>query len=194
MGKMSHRGKGAICYSIGEGSPSFLDRDSYLPAEDKHQGHRMAGHSYTCWNHFLHGTRQSSSDEETANARQNAWAADYDEDHFKQSDKFIPERYLDSQEGSGTPHYGYGAGSRMCAGSHLANRELYTAFIRLITAFRMQPPENHEDEAILNALDCNAIPTSLTTEPKPFKVGFKARNPEKLKQWIEESENRTRDL
>ncbi|KAJ5104296.1 hypothetical protein NUU61_001643 [Penicillium alfredii] len=124
----------------------------------------------------------------------NAWAADYDEDHFKQADKFIPERYLELGEGSGTPHYGYGAGSRMCAGSHLANRELYTAFLRLITAFEMRPATNVGDRPILNAIECNAIPTALTTEPKPFKVGFTPRDPQKLEQWIFESDERTKDL
>ncbi|KAJ5382044.1 uncharacterized protein N7496_004472 [Penicillium cataractarum] len=124
----------------------------------------------------------------------NAWAADYDAEHFAEPEKFIPERYLELGEASGTPHYGYGAGSRMCAGSHLANRELYTAFLRLITAFKMHPAKVAGDRPILNAIDCNAIPTALTTEPKPFKVGFTARDPKKLEQWIAESDERTKDL
>lgn len=109
-------------------------------------------------------------------------------------DRFIPERYLDVGEGSGTPHYGYGAGSRMCAGSHLANRELYTAYIRLITAFTMHPARDPADRPILDAIECNAIPTALTTEPKPFKVGFKPRDASKLQQWIAESDERTKEL
>jgi len=122
---------------------------------------------------------------------QNAWAADYDEDHFKMPYQFIPERYLGLTEGSGTPHYGFGAGSRMCAGSHLANRELYTAFVRLITAFTLHPAKDKADHPILNSIECNALPTSLTTEPKPFKIGFKPRDPEKLEQWMAESDKRT---
>lgn len=97
-------------------------------------------------------------------------------------------------EGSGTPHYGYGAGSRMCAGSHLANRELFTAFIRLITAFEMKPSKEMSDRPILDCIDCNSIPTALTTEPKPFKVGFVARDPKLLEKWIAESDERTKDL
>lgn len=97
-------------------------------------------------------------------------------------------------DSGGTPHYGYGAGSRMCAGSHLGNRELYTAFIRIITAFTIHPAENPADRPILNALECNAIATSLTTDPKPFKVRFKPRNPELLRKWIRESEERTKDF
>jgi phenylacetate 2-hydroxylase len=82
----------------------------------------------------------------------------------------------------------------MCAGSHLGNRELYTAFIRLITAFTIHPPSDPADFPILDALECNAIPTALTTEPKPFKVGFVARDPELLEQWIADSQERTKDL
>lgn len=97
-------------------------------------------------------------------------------------------------EGTGTPHYAYGAGSRMCAGSHLANRELYTAFIRLISAFEILPPTNSADRPILDALECNASKTSLTLDPKPFKVGFRVRDLGRLKGWMEGSEERTRDL
>ena len=124
----------------------------------------------------------------------NAWAADYDDTHFKDPAKFLPERYLSDTEGSGTPHYGYGAGSRMCVGSHLANREIYTAFLRMITAFEFFPAKDPQDQPILDALECNSIPTALTTEPKPFKVGFKVRNKESLERWIRESDERTKHL
>jgi len=125
----------------------------------------------------------------------NAWAADFDPSHFKHPEEFSVDRYLDNLEGTGgTPHYAYGAGSRMCAGSHLANRELYTAFIRLITAFHIDPPRDKKDLPILDALECNAIPTGLTTDPKPFKVGFRCRDEEKVRLWMRESEERTKDL
>ncbi|KAF1364899.1 cytochrome P450 phenylacetate hydroxylase-like protein [Lizonia empirigonia] len=124
----------------------------------------------------------------------NAYAADYDAEHFKNPEKFDPERYLDVPDGAGTPHYGYGAGSRMCVGSHLANRELFTAFVRLVSAFEFTPPKDPRDEAIMDCLEANYIPTSLTMEPKYFKVGFKPRDRKKLDQWIRESEERTKDL
>ncbi|KAI9738594.1 MAG: hypothetical protein M1834_008098 [Cirrosporium novae-zelandiae] len=124
----------------------------------------------------------------------NAWGGNYDDQHFRNPYEFNPDRYFGDADGTGTPHYGYGAGTRMCVGSHLANRELYTAFVRLISAFELVPPKNKEDEAILNPLECNAIPTSLTIEPKKFKVGFKVRDRAKLEEWIWESEERTKDL
>ncbi len=82
----------------------------------------------------------------------------------------------------------------MCAGSHLANRELYTAFIRLISAFQIVPAQDRKDDPILDALECNSVKTSLTTEPKKFKVGFKPRDVASLNKWIEESDVRTKDL
>ncbi|KAF2717735.1 putative P450 monooxygenase [Polychaeton citri CBS 116435] len=130
----------------------------------------------------------------------NAYAAHYDDSHFKDPYRFEPARYLtddsidDAAATRGTPHYGYGAGSRMCIGSHLANRELYTAFLRLIVAFEILPAKDRRDWPILDALKCNNIPTSLTVEPKPFKIGLKARDAAALDRWIEASEMRTKDL
>ncbi|GME23070.1 Cytochrome P450 [Neofusicoccum parvum] len=128
----------------------------------------------------------------------NAYAADYDEAHFGNPFDFDPDRYLKTDgsgpEVAGTPHYGYGAGSRMCAGSHLANRELFTAFVRLISAFEFVAPRNKEDEPIMDSLEANALPTSLTMEPKRFKVGFKVRDRAKLERWIAESAEATKDL
>ncbi|KAI9690692.1 MAG: hypothetical protein M1820_009896 [Bogoriella megaspora] len=130
----------------------------------------------------------------------NAYAADYDPDHFKSPHTFSPDRYLSDTSsslpvsGAGTPHYGYGAGSRMCAGSHLANRELYTAFLRLIVAFEFREAENPQQRPVLDCIEANAIPTSLTTEPKRFKVGVRVRDAERLERCIAESEERTGDL
>ena len=82
----------------------------------------------------------------------------------------------------------------MCAGSHLANRELFTAYIRLITAFEILPCKDPAEAPIIHPLDCSANPTALTTDPMPCKVGVKARSEEKLREWIAAAEDRTRDL
>ncbi|KAL1953678.1 hypothetical protein VTO42DRAFT_2389 [Malbranchea cinnamomea] len=124
----------------------------------------------------------------------NAWAADYDSKHFTNPTEFNPDRYLNVPDGSGTPHYAYGAGSRMCAGSHLANRELYTAFLRLISAFRIVPAKDTRDHPIIDPFECNATKTALTLDPKLFKVGFRVRDRAKLNEWIAASEQRTKDL
>jgi len=82
----------------------------------------------------------------------------------------------------------------MCIGSHLANRELYTAFLRIITAFEVLPAKQTSDRPVLDALGCNAFPTSLTLDPKPFKVGLKVRDRGMVEKWIRDSEERTKDL
>lgn len=105
----------------------------------------------------------------------------------------MPERFLDNAE-VGTPHYGFGAGSRMCAGFHLANRQLYTAFVRLIIAFEMFPSNDPDDAPCIHCLDCNATPTSLTLDPKPFRIGLRARSENKVRQWIAETEERVAHL
>lgn len=107
--------------------------------------------------------------------------------------EFIPERYLEDTE-VGTPHYAYGAGSRMCAGSHLANRELFTFYIRAITGFEILPGEDKAQAPIIDCIESNGNPTSLTHDAKPFKIGLKPRNEAKLRQWIAESEERTQGL
>ncbi|KXS99648.1 hypothetical protein AC578_9912 [Pseudocercospora eumusae] len=130
----------------------------------------------------------------------NAYAAHYDDTHFKDPYTFNPDRYMsdtsidDASATRGTPHYGYGAGSRMCIGSHLANRELYTAFLKMISAFEILPPKDPNDAPILDAMGCNKLPNGLTLDPKPFKIGLRPRNRELLDKWIAESEARTADL
>lgn len=82
----------------------------------------------------------------------------------------------------------------MCAGSHLANRELFTAYVRLITAFKITPPKNQAEAPIIDAIECNSMPTALTTDPKPFKIGLKARNEDELRQWLTRAADRTKGL
>jgi phenylacetate 2-hydroxylase len=44
-----------------------------------------------------------------------------------------------SDSATGTPHYGYGVGSRVCVASHLANRKQYTAFLRIFISLDILP-------------------------------------------------------
>lgn len=67
----------------------------------------------------------------------------------------------------------YGMGYRMCAGSLLANRELYLVFIRTLNSFRIEPT----DEKIeWHPLKGNSDPTSLVAIPKKYKVRFVPKN------------------
>ncbi|PHH69729.1 hypothetical protein CDD82_7551 [Ophiocordyceps australis] len=121
----------------------------------------------------------------------NTYASNYDESRFKLPYEFIPERYLNKDPEIGMPHYGYGAGSRMCVGWHLANRSIYTFYLRLITAFEIVPAQDAADTPVLDAIDFNAVPTSLTTEPRPFKIGLRPRSLKQVEEWISAARERT---
>lgn len=114
----------------------------------------------------------------------NAFAGDYDEEHFQDPYSFNPERYLGDVEG--TQHFAYGAGSRMCAGAHLANRELFTFFVRLISTFEILQPNNHDEAAALDAMEANCSHTALVAVPKPFKCRFIPRNKHLLESYFEQ--------
>ena len=108
---------------------------------------------------------------------QNSFSADFDEDRFPNPFQFNPERYLEDEKiegGTALPHYAYGAGSRECAGKHLANRELFTAFTRLICTFKIKPSD--EMPAEIDPLRYNAYPTALVAEPKDFLCYLEPRN------------------
>lgn len=71
----------------------------------------------------------------------------------------------------------YGMGYRMCAGSLLANRELYLVFMRTLNSFRIDP----HDDAEWHPVRGNSDPTSLVAIPKKYKVRFVPRNEEVLR-------------
>lgn len=122
----------------------------------------------------------------------NMWAANHDATHFKDPMVFFPERFMGVDEaGGGTQHYGYGAGTRMCAGAHLANRQLYVIFTRLILAFHIQGSADLRDRPELDTIECNSVPTSMVMQPKPFKVHFVPRDGAKLDRWARESFEKT---
>lgn len=60
----------------------------------------------------------------------------------------------------------------MCAGSLLANRELYLVFMRMLNSFRIEP--DHTDQANLDwhPVHGNSDPTSLVAIPQRYKVKF----------------------
>ena len=132
---------------------------------------------------------------DTSRIIQNAWAADYDPDHFKTPEEFNPERFMHVPEGTGTQHFAFGAGSRMCTGSHLASREMYITFVRMLIALEVLPATEPKERPVLTGpLECNANPSGLSIEPKAFKIGFRVRNKERLERWFEQSSNATQHI
>lgn len=76
----------------------------------------------------------------------------------------------------------YGLGYRMCAGSLLANRELYLVFIRMLNAFEIQKFDDVDPHPVTGISD----PTSLVAMPESYKVKFVPRNATALQTAIDE--------
>jgi phenylacetate 2-hydroxylase len=63
----------------------------------------------------------------------------------------------------------------MCAGSHLANRELYVAFARLILAYEIFEGSSW-DERCADPVDYNECKTALVAESRDFLVRLRVRD------------------
>lgn len=123
------------------------------------------------------------------------WAANHDPEQFKSPMDFVPDRFVGVSEiGGGTQHFAYGAGTRMCAGVHLANRQLYAIFTRLILAFHVKQTTDPMMHPELDTIECNSVPTSMVTQPKPFQVYLAPRDQSTLTRWLAESKARTAEI
>ena len=97
---------------------------------------------------------------------------------------FKPERWLAQPD---APLFTYGIGYRMCAGSLLANRELYLVFIRMLSAFDIRKATDVDVHPVRGSSD----PTSLVCIPRRYEVLFVPRNETTLRR---ELGKRQRDL
>jgi 3-hydroxyphenylacetate 6-hydroxylase len=97
-----------------------------------------------------------------------------DETVWEDPEVFRPERFLEKAD---APMFTYGMGYRMCAGSILANRELYLIFMRLINSFKIVK----YDEVDVHPVKGNADPTSLVAMPKTYRVKFIPRRDKTLR-------------
>lgn len=83
----------------------------------------------------------------------------------------------------------------MCTGSHLALREMYITFVRMLVAFEVLPAMDPSERPILTGpLECNANPSGLSIEPKAFKIGFRVRNKARLEKWFEQTDIATKHI
>lgn len=93
-----------------------------------------------------------------------------DPDLWTDPETFRPGRWFERPE---TINYTFGVGSRMCIGIHMANRELYLLFIRLINSFQIVADEPIDTNPITGVNN----PMATVSIPKPFKVRFVPRDP-----------------
>jgi len=63
----------------------------------------------------------------------------------------------------------------MCAGSHLANRELFVAFSRMILAYKLSTGANWDDRCA-HPVRYNECDTALVAESRDFNVRLQIRD------------------
>jgi cytochrome P450 len=104
---------------------------------------------------------------------------------YNNPDAYDPDRYLNhpglateyasSSDYQNRDHYTYGAGRRICAGIHLAERTQWRMLARLLWAFRIEHAVDEKTGARIE-IDTNAYEEKLITGPKPFRVQFIPRS------------------
>ena len=102
----------------------------------------------------------------------NAWACNMDPDVWTDPEAFRPERWLEKPD---APLFTYGLGYRMCAGSLLANREMY--LMRMLNSFEILKVDDVETHPVAGVDD----PTQLVAVPHRYKVKFVPRDARALK-------------
>ncbi|KAI1415414.1 3-hydroxyphenylacetate 6 hydroxylase [Hypoxylon sp. FL1857] len=110
----------------------------------------------------------------------NAWACNHDPQLWADPDKFLPERWLEKPD---APLFTFGLGYRMCAAHILATREVYIIFMRLLSSFRLDAPEEIKCDPTSDMKN----PKDLIMAPKPYRVSFIPRDEEKLRSALDES-------
>lgn len=113
----------------------------------------------------------------------NAWACNMDPEVWADPETFRPSRWLEQPE---APLFTYGLGYRMCAGSLLANRELYLVFLRMLNSFEIV----QDSEVDVHPVRGSSDPTSLVTMCRPYKVLFKPRNEGALREALRRADER----
>ncbi|CRG89251.1 3-hydroxyphenylacetate 6-hydroxylase [Talaromyces islandicus] len=108
----------------------------------------------------------------------NAWACNMDPKVWQDPEVFRPERWFEHED---APMFTYGMGYRMCAGSLLANRELYLTFIRLLNSFRIEKVDDVDVHPVRGNMD----PTSLVSMPQRYRARFVPRNGNALRNALD---------
>ena len=74
----------------------------------------------------------------------------------------------------------------MCAGSLLANRELYLVFLRMLNSFELVPDSDVDVHPVRGSAD----PTSLVPMCRAYQVVFKPRNERILREALRAADER----
>ena len=104
------------------------------------------------------------------------WSANNDSSNFANPRLFEPNRQnqkttlfesAHSNDVNERGQYTFGAGRRMCPGMHVAENTLLLAITRILWAFEISRPVDHQGEEIY--IDPDAVTQGLAAAPMPFK-------------------------
>ena len=116
----------------------------------------------------------------------NAWGCNMDDEVWKDPEVFRVERWLEQPD---APLFTYGLGYRMCAGSLLANREMYTIYLRMLSSFKIEDVETlHGGKVDTHPVTGVEDQTQLVSVPQRYKVRLVPRNQGALRKALEEAE------
>ncbi|KAJ0312229.1 hypothetical protein COL516b_001301 [Colletotrichum fioriniae] len=114
----------------------------------------------------------------------NVWAINMDENRFENPRAFEPSRYEGDEQNSfesamnGDPskrdHYVFGAGRRLCQGTHIADRSLFLSISRLLWAFNLEKAVDAEGVEITP--DADDLTDGFLVQPKPFPAKITPRS------------------
>lgn len=127
----------------------------------------------------------------------------FDEKHHEKPFEFRPERFMNHTLRAGAyaamanplerDHFGFGAGRRICPGMHLAENSVFITIAKILWAFEVRPalgPDGKEE--VLDNTD-NAFEEGTIVVPKPFRLRFIPRSPQREKVIREEWKAAERD-
>ncbi|KAH0842502.1 hypothetical protein FOPE_07239 [Fonsecaea pedrosoi] len=118
------------------------------------------------------------------------WTVNNNPERFPNPREFDPLRFEESgtaiegfsviNDYSKRPHVTFGAGRRICPGSHVAERTVFIAMCRLLWAFEFHPKLDASGKPI--PIDRDAFEPGLVAGPAPFDCIIKPRSQEKAQK------------
>ncbi|KAJ8047660.1 Cytochrome P450 2U1 [Holothuria leucospilota] len=101
----------------------------------------------------------------------NLWSIHHDPEEWKDPEKFLPERFLDSDQKVFSPNslVPFSLGRRVCPGETLAKMELFLFLTSLVQRYRFYVPDGMK----LPSLDGES---GFTLSPEPYEVCAEQRN------------------
>lgn len=109
----------------------------------------------------------------------NAWACNMDPAVWEDPEEFRPERWIEQPD---APLFTYGLGYRMCAGSLLANREMYLIWMRTLNSFRIERVDDVDVHPVSGVED----QTQLVAVPRRYRVRLVPRDEGALRKALGE--------